>query len=83
MDPPAVPPHIDDHALGTLRSVLFLREPHLVSAVPAIPSALILLGVIGYLIYVGGLLSPAAYNRNDYYQQGYGQGYGNQGYQAR
>ena len=45
--------------------------------------ALILLGVIGYLIYVGGLLSPAANNRNDYYQQGYGQGYGNQGYQAR
>jgi len=45
--------------------------------------ALILLGVIGYLIYVGGLLSPAAYNRNDYYQQGYGQGYGQQGYQAR
>ena len=47
MDPPAVPPHIDDHALGTLRSVLFLREPNLVSAVPAIPSALILLGLDG------------------------------------
>ena len=35
--------------------------------------ALILLGVIFYLVYVGGLLSPAsnsyAYNRNDYYSQ--------------
>ena len=47
MDPPAVPPHIDDHALGTLRSVLFLREARLVSAVPTIPSALILLGLDG------------------------------------
>jgi len=48
--------------------------------------ALILLGVIAYLIYVGGLLSPAAYNRNDFYgqYQGYGnQGYGNGQYQAR
>jgi len=41
--------------------------------------ALILLGVIFYLVYVGGLLSPAAssgysaYNRNDYYNQGQGQ----------
>ena len=47
MDPPAVPPHIDDHALGALRSVLFLREAHLVSAVPAIDSALTLLGLDG------------------------------------
>ncbi|XP_023319975.1 uncharacterized protein LOC111695054 isoform X2 [Eurytemora carolleeae] len=36
--------------------------------------AIILLGVIFYLVYVGGLLSPAAssgyaYNRNDYYNQ--------------
>ena len=36
--------------------------------------ALILLGVIFYLVYVGGLLSPVtgsgyAYNRNDYYNQ--------------
>jgi len=32
--------------------------------------ALILLGVIGYLVYVGGLLgtSSSSYNRNDYYQ---------------
>merc|ERR1712050_352550 len=31
--------------------------------------ALILLGVIGYLVYVGGLLgtSSSGYNRNDYY----------------
>jgi len=48
--------------------------------------ALILLGVIFYLVYVGGLLSPAAYNRNDYFNQGYnqyGQGYGQGQYQAR
>jgi len=32
--------------------------------------ALILLGVIGYLVYVGGLLGTNSYNRNDYYQQG-------------
>ena len=33
--------------------------------------ALILLGVIGYLIYVGGLLGTnSGYNRNDYYAQG-------------
>jgi hypothetical protein len=40
--------------------------------------ALILLGVIGYLIYAGGLLgggdSAYGYNRNDYYgQEQYGQ----------
>lgn len=29
--------------------------------------ALILLGVIGYLVYAGGLLGSASYNRNDYY----------------
>lgn len=29
--------------------------------------ALILLGVIGYLVYVGGLLGTSNYNRNDYY----------------
>merc|ERR1712045_948660 len=29
--------------------------------------ALILLGVIGYLVYVGGLLGTSSYNRNDYY----------------
>jgi len=29
--------------------------------------ALILLGVIGYLVYVGGLLGNNSYNRNDYY----------------
>lgn len=29
--------------------------------------ALILLGVIGYLVYVGGLLGGNSYNRNDYY----------------
>ena len=28
----------------------------------------ILLGVIGYLVYAGGLLGGSAYNRNDYYQ---------------
>jgi len=33
--------------------------------------ALILLGVIGYLVYVGGLLGTSSgYNRNDYYQPG-------------
>merc|ERR1712218_579141 len=31
--------------------------------------ALILLGVIGYLVYVGGLLGTSSYNRNDYYGQ--------------
>ena len=31
--------------------------------------ALILLGVIGYLVYVGGLLGTNSYNRNDYYGQ--------------
>merc|ERR1711997_122080 len=31
--------------------------------------ALILLGVIGYLVYVGGLLGLLASNRNDYYSQ--------------
>merc|ERR1712203_964674 len=31
--------------------------------------ALILLGVIGYLVYVGGLLGTSSYNRNDYYSQ--------------
>jgi hypothetical protein len=42
--------------------------------------ALILLGVIFYLVYVGGLLAPSvsssnnyAYNRNDYYNQHYNQ----------
>jgi len=38
--------------------------------------ALILLGVIGYLIYAGGVgLSGSAYNRNDYAPYEYGQGY--------
>jgi len=41
--------------------------------------ALILLGVIAYLVYAGGLLtgSSSGYNRNDYYQGNdpYGQGY--------
>ncbi len=36
--------------------------------------ALILLGVIAYLVYVGGLLgSGSQYNRNDYYGQYEGQ----------
>ena len=30
--------------------------------------AVILLGVIGYLVYSGGLLGGSQYNRNDYYQ---------------
>ena len=34
----------------------------------------ILLGVIGYLVYAGGLLGGSAYNRNDY-AQGYDQQY--------
>jgi len=37
--------------------------------------ALILLGVIFYLVYAGGILgggSASGYNRNDYYGQGYG-----------
>ena len=33
----------------------------------ALLGALILLGVIGYLVYVGGLLGTSNYNRNDYY----------------
>merc|ERR1719458_1676057 len=37
--------------------------------------ALILLGVIFYLVYAGGILGGTAYNRNDY---GYGQGYSDQ-----
>lgn len=41
--------------------------------------AVILLGVIAYLVYAGGLLtgSQGSYNRNDYYQGNdpYGQGY--------
>ena len=37
--------------------------------------ALILLGVIFYLVYAGGILGGSAYNRNDY---GYGQGYSDQ-----
>merc|ERR1711962_1605878 len=47
--------------------------------------ALILLGVIGYLVYVGGLLgtSSSGYNRNDYYDPAqydpaYAQGYAQQ-----
>jgi len=32
--------------------------------------AVILLGVIGYLVYVGGLLGTGSQNRNDYYQPG-------------
>ena len=31
--------------------------------------AVILLGVIGYLVYTGGFLGSSQYNRNDYYQQ--------------
>ena len=31
--------------------------------------AVILLGVIGYLVYSGGLLGGSQYNRNDYYSQ--------------
>jgi hypothetical protein len=31
--------------------------------------ALILLGVIAYLVYAGGLLGSSSYNRNDYYGQ--------------
>jgi len=34
--------------------------------------ALILLGVIFYLVYAGGIFGGAAYNRNDYYNQQYG-----------
>ena len=44
--------------------------------------ALILLGVIAYLIYVGGVLSTqgsSGYNRNDY-QQGNYEAYGDQNY---
>lgn len=33
--------------------------------------ALILLGVIAYLVYAGGIFGGSAYNRNDYYGQGY------------
>ena len=33
--------------------------------------ALILLGVIFYLVYVGGLLNTSGYNRNDYYDPNY------------
>ena len=41
--------------------------------------AVILLGVIGYLVYVGGLLGTGSqYNRNDYYNQQYEQDYYNQ-----
>ena len=47
--------------------------------------AVILLGVIGYLVYVGGLLgtSSSGYNRNDYYDPAqydpaYAQGYAQQ-----
>merc|ERR1711879_455256 len=44
--------------------------------------ALILLGVIFYLVYVGGLLAPVSGSYSNY--QRYGQGYGNQyQYQAR
>jgi len=40
--------------------------------------ALILLGVIGYLVYVGGLLGTSSYNRNDYYDAAaYDQQYAN------
>merc|ERR1712180_481653 len=38
--------------------------------------ALILLGVIFYLVYAGGILGGSAYNRNDYGYQGYGDQYG-------
>ena len=38
--------------------------------------ALILLGVIFYLVYAGGILGGSAYNRNDYYGQGYSDQYG-------
>jgi hypothetical protein len=44
--------------------------------------ALILLGVIGYLVYVGGLLGNNSYNRNDYYDPAAYQEY-NQQYQAQ
>merc|ERR1712223_1807522 len=37
--------------------------------------ALILLGVIFYLVYAGGILGGSAYNRNDYGYQGYGDQY--------
>ena len=30
--------------------------------------AVLLLGVVGFLVYSGGLLGGSAYNRNDYYQ---------------
>merc|ERR1711988_1258949 len=43
--------------------------------------ALILLGVIFYLVYVGGLLSPASGSSYQRYGQDYGQG--NYQYQAR
>ena len=38
--------------------------------------ALILLGVIFYLVYAGGILGGSAYNRNDYAYGGYGDQYG-------
>jgi len=37
--------------------------------------ALILLGVIAYLVYAGGLLGSSSYNRNDYYGNYYDQQY--------
>jgi len=41
--------------------------------------AVILIGVIGYLVYAGGLLGTNSYNRNDYqYQQEYADYYGQQ-----
>ena len=39
--------------------------------------ALILLGVIFYLVYAGGILGGTAYNRNDYQYGNYGDQYGN------
>ena len=45
--------------------------------------ALILLGVIFYLVYVGGLLAPVSGNAYNRYGQDYGQYYQNGQYQAR
>ena len=51
----------------------------------ALLGALILLGVIFYLVYVGGLLSPAASSYSNYsrYGQDYNQYYQNYNGQAR
>ena len=79
-------PHEEDNAMFDTSEARFLYLNSSSTATSlTLLGALILLGVIFYLVYVGGLLSPAASSYSNYSRFGndYGQYYQNYNGQAR